>query len=198
MDNINSKTAYTLNDKAFGNVRIWQMTENGVGDLLADMPNNITNQGPTIVTAALAGTSAAPNSIINCMYVQYGTGASVIGTGVGQMCSSFNSGTGVAGYAKIPLAFTPSFGTSGTGYASNLIYFTTYVTGTTAPSSGSSTVPSGQNITGLGLVSSPYPTQPANNASDLLFSILSPGGTGITYSSTYGVAITWGLTFLSA
>ena len=87
--------------------------------------------------------------------------------------------------ARVPLTFAPSFSNE-TNYVSNLVYFTVYLTGTTY-------MPNGHNIVSLGLVNA---ANPSNAVGDKLFSRIafSP----VTYDSSHGLAITWGITLRAA
>ena len=112
---------------------------------------------------------------ITHMYIGYVTDSSSPPTvTVNDTVSSF------ADYSRIPLAFSPSYSNE-SGYSSNLAYFTTYITG--------SAVPNAAKINSLGLISSTT----ADSSGDLLFSKIS--FPNIVYSSTNGLAITWGLCF---
>lgn len=161
---------YSVNRDASGRVRIWRYSDAiGYGDLLLDQPNLITKIGAGLAAAAIAG---VPNSAITHIYVGYNNGGDASPT-VNDTVSSFST------FAKIPLAFSPSFATTGiSGYSNNQAYFTIYVTGSALPNSAS--------IQSLGLVN-------GSGSSDLLFSKIafSP----VVYDNTHGLAISWGITF---
>jgi hypothetical protein len=167
MDQLDNQSPYTFNKDAFGNVRIWNLTDK---TLLLDKPNLITKQGAAITARALSG---LPNTGITHMYVGYNsTGAAPNAVTTSDDISTFGT------HAKIPLSFSPSFAT-GSGYAApNLVYFTVYI-------SGNSPIEDGKQIVELGLVN-------ATPSQDLLFSRISFNP--IVYQAAYGLAITWGLT----
>lgn len=181
MEHLDKQLAYTANRDAFGRVRIWSYSpENGIDKLLLDKPNLITVGGADIVARALTG---APNTAVNYIYVGYNAPGvtTVPSVTVNDDITSFTSGN----YARLPLAFSPSFANE-TGYNNNLVYFTSYLTGT-------GQVANNANIVSLGLVNA---ADPANASLDKLFSRIS--FSAVTYASSYGLAITWGLTFRSA
>ena len=180
MDLIDKNTAYTVNKDAFGRVRIWSLNPDRSFDkLIFDKPNLITNQGADIAARALSG---QPYTSISHIYAGYNNTGSVPSVAVTDTITVFNT------YARVPLTFSPSYSNE-SGYSNNLVYFTVYLTGTTSPGAATTTVPNGYDIVELGLVNATS-TNPSN---DNLFSHIafSP----ITYNSTYGLAITWGLTF---
>ena len=172
MDQFDKQSTYTLNKDASGHVRIWNLANR---ELLLDQSNLITRQGASIAARALSG---LPNTGISHMYVGHNTSGTVPTPTLGDTVSSFGTHT------RIPLSFSPSFANE-ENYASNLVYFTVYI-------NGDSLIADGRKIVELGLVSA----QSSNAADDLLFSHIafSP----IIYQSSYGLAITWGLTFRSS
>ena len=170
---------YTVNQHAQGRVRIWEHSpELGYGKLLLDRPNLITKIGAGLAAQAIAG---LPNCSITHIYVGYNNSGDSTPT-ISDTVSSFST------YAAFPLAFSPSFSSTDSSYVNNLAYFTTYITGTTLPPSGSG-LPSSSNIYSLGLVN-------RSGSINSLFSKIafSP----ITYDGTHGLAISWGVTFTAA
>jgi hypothetical protein len=173
MEQLDKNSAYIANRDAFGRVRIWSLNRDKKHDaLLLDQPNLITREGASIAAKALTG---GLNTAISHIYVGYNDDGAVPSVDLSNTIASFGD------HARVALAFSPSFSNE-TDYTANLVYFTVYVTGTT--------VPNGKKITSLGLVNS---TVPGNAAYDKLFSKIafSP----VTYDSSHGLAITWGLTF---
>ena len=175
---MNHNQNYTVNRDAFGRVRMWEHSPTlGYGKLLLDQSNIITKTGASLAAASIAG---LPNSVITHMYVGYNNGT--VTPTIEDTVSSF------ATYAKIPLAFSPSFASSpvgsGANYVNNIVYFTVYLTGSSSPSG----IPNSSTIDSLGLVC-------GAGSGDLLFSKIafSP----VTYNASTGIAISWGVTFLA-
>jgi hypothetical protein len=181
MDNLNEKVStYTFNKNAMGRVRIWSLGPGRSFDkLILDKPNLITTQGADIAARALSG---LPNTSISHIYVGYNNTGSQPAVTINDTISSFTN------YARIPLAFTPSYANT-TGYSNNLVYFTVFVSGSCTAGPGTITVPNGYDIVELGLVNATS----SNPANDYLFSHIS--FPSVVYNSTFGLAITWGLTF---
>jgi hypothetical protein len=124
--------------------------------------------------ATITGGVAPVNKNVGLSHIYVGysvsDGSTVPPVTTGDTISSFST------YSRVPLAFSPGYANEA-GYSSNLVYFTIYVTGTT--------VPNNAYINSLGLVS-------ATGVGDMLFSRIS--FTPIQYSSSTGLAITWGIT----
>lgn len=177
MDHFRENSAYTVNKDAFGHVRIWDL---GTKKLLLEKPNLITYQGADIAAKALSG---QPHTSISHMYVGYTSGIIVPPVAVGDTITNFST------YARIPLSFSPSYASETADYNNNLVYFTCYITGTAASGAGTVTVPNGENIVHLGLICAGG----VDPSADKLFSHIAFNP--IAYNSTYGIAITWGLTF---
>lgn len=178
---------YPLNTDAFGRVKIWKFRPDGYKQLIVNQPNLIVNQGADIMANAIVGTS---NSAINYFYIGYATGTYTPPTpAIGDTCASFSS-TGNYGYLRLPLAFPASY-LNETGYANNAPYFTTFITsGSAAYKTGAAFTSGVSTLFSLGLVNAPAPS---DHTQDRLFSEITFGP--ITYDSTYGLAITWGVTF---
>ena len=165
--------AYTVNKDAFGRVRIWSVNPEGSRELILEQQNTIVLGGADITAKALSG---LPNTGITHMYVANDNVGAIPTVTVNDTVTSFGST-----FTRIPLTFSPNYSNEA-GYTSNLVYFSVYITG--------STIPNGNFITSLGLVNA---SVPSSSSGDNLFSRIafSP----ITYNSTQGLVITWGLTF---
>lgn len=176
MEHFHENTPYTVNKDAQGRVKILDLSSK---KLLLDQPNMITYRGADIVALAVAG-----QATISSIYVGY---SSTSGAGSSPaLGDTITNLTGSGNYAKIPITFSPSFAAGSGSYTNNLVYFTVYVTGAGTSPTG---IPSNYYINQLGLVGQV-------SGVDTLFSHIS--FTGIQYTSTYGIAITWGLTFTAA
>ena len=178
----NNESAYTMNANVNGHVRIWEYCpEHGFGRLLFDRPNKITREGSSIAARALAGQQSAG---ITHMYVGYDSNHAQTET-VGDSIASFGP------HIALPLAYSPGFGATDSNYASNIVYFTAYLTGFDA--GRVSSLANGDTIYSLGLVNRTYLIN-GQGSQDSLFSrkVVLPS---VTYN--HSLAITWGITFTS-
>lgn len=175
MEHLDKQSAYIANRDAFGRVVMRQINpKTGAQKVIFDKPNLITKGGADIVANALSG---RPLTAISHIYVGYNDDGSVPSVTVDDTVASFST------FARIPLAFSPGYANEA-GYQNNLAYFTVYLTGT-------ADVADGKQITSLGLISAAA----VDASDDRLFSKISFNA--VTYDSSFGLAITWGLTFRS-
>lgn len=177
----NPEQPYTMNQCVKGHVRMWEFSkERGYGRLIYEASNLITYEGASVAARAIAG---QPNSGVSHMYIGYylaGDTQTLITPALGNNVSSFGSQKLI-----LPLSFAPTFGSTGTDYEANIVYFTTYLTGFDAARETS--LVSGDTINSLGLVN-------RTNSYDYLFSRIAIDPI-VEY--THSVAITWGLTFIT-
>lgn len=174
MDHFDTNSAYIANKDMFGHVRIWQYSPaTGIGELLIEKNNLITYQGAGIAARALSG---LPNTAISHIYVGYSSSSTPPSPTISDTPASFST------FVRQPLAFSPSFSNEAGYSVPNLAYFTAFITG--------SAIPNDDYVVALGLVSA---TNPNDSSGDLLFSSIAFNG--VQYNSTYGLAVTWGITF---
>ena len=193
MDNVDiTPIHYPLNYDAAGRIKIWRFDqETGDKELLVDKPNLIVRQGASIMASALAG---QPNSGISHFYIGYNTDIGFNdqpAAALTDTCASFSS-VAPYGYLRLPLAFPPSF-LAETNYSLNVPYFTTFITAASGAYQNGATFGNNVRLFSLGLVNA---QNPSGDNQDRLFSKVSFGP--ITFNSTQGLAITWGVTFRAA
>lgn len=177
MESLFKQSAYVANKDAFGYVRMWKFNlADGAKEIIIEKPNIITKEGASIAAKALSG---FPNTAITHMYIGHSGSTTVPTVTVNDTITSFG---GLL--LRKQLAFSPSFSNE-SGYTSNLVYFSAYLTGTD--------IPNNNKITSLGLINA---SDPGSASGDKLFSKIS--FSAVTYDSSHGLAITWGITFRSS
>lgn len=186
---------YPMNLAANGHVKIWSVGKGcGLPTLAYEGDNLIVQGGSDILAASLSGKS---NSTISHFYIGYSNdpafniNTEAPAVTVTDTVSSFKA-TGDYGYVRIPLAFPASY-LAESGYTGNVPYFTTFlVTGGSWTRSGA-VLQTGSKIFSLGLVNA---QNSSNDTQDVLFSKIFINPT-VAYDTSYGVAISWGVTFRS-
>jgi hypothetical protein len=174
MEHLHKQSAYVANRDAKGFVRMWKFNpKTGIKEILIEKPNLITKEGASIAARALSG---LPNTGITHMYIEHISGSTPPTVTLDDTITAFGQN-----FLRKKLAFSPSFSNE-TGYDSNLVYFSAYITGTE--------ISSNLNIVSIGLVNA---ADPLSSAGDKLFSRVS--FTAIPYDHDHGLAITWGVSF---
>lgn len=182
-------SAYQANRDCFGVIKIWQFDPaTGESQLLKDTRNTILYTGADLLALALSGRA---NSGISHIYVGYNNNAAFDindEPAVTKSSTTFRS-DGDYGYVRVPLTFPASF-TTEANYSNNSTFFTIMLTN--PPSAVGAAFGNTSKIFTIGLAAA---LNPSGSNQDKMFSRAQ--FTPVTYDSTFGLTVTWGVKFIA-
>jgi hypothetical protein len=180
----------TYTAKLRGFVKIWKVHKvTGEKILVLDKDNTILNLGAGLLARLLSGASG---SGISSFYIGFNNNDSftypTIDVAYSQPFNQLSVAAGF-GYLRLPLSFPPSF-LSDSGYINNTVIFSTIIASATS-FYGNDFTSGTSNLYELALVATPT----SNPNDDIPYARINFNQ--IEYDSSYALAISWGIKFLT-